>query len=89
MKKNILNFVAFVVFILTATLIFIQDLLPHVGVNIEGVFLLILEIIKDILLFLIIGISAYKFVQTKKKGWKIFFVIMLLIFVVGIVLRIV
>lgn len=89
MKKNFLNFASFLVFTLAAILIFIKDLLPHVGVSIGGSFFTALEVIKDVLLFLIIGISAFRFIQTKKKGWKIFFIVMLAIFIGGIILRIV
>ena len=89
MKKNLLNFAAFIILNLTAVLIFIKDLLPHISVNISGTFFVVLEIVKDVLLFLIISILAYKFVQTKKKGLRIFFVVMLIIFIVGLVLRLV
>ena len=89
MKKNLLSFLSFITFVLVSLLIFITVLLPRIGVNVTGSLFNIIETIKDILLFIIIGISAYSFVATKKSGWKIFFVVMLVIFVVGIVLRLV
>jgi len=89
MKKNILNFLSFLTFALVAVLIFVKDLLPHVGITVTGSLFSIFETIKDVLFLLIIGIMAYKFVSTKSKVWKIIFIVMLIIFIVGLVLRLV
>ncbi len=85
-NKNILNLFSFIALIIVAVLIVINNLLPIVGVNITGAFFSILNTIKEVLILIVVGISAYNFVAGKSKTYKIIYWIAIGLFIAGIIL---
>ncbi len=83
---NFLNFLCFVVLVLSAVLIFVCKLLPIVGLEVGGSLINILETVRDCLILLFIALSALNFVKGKGKVTKIIFAISICIFIAGIVL---
>lgn len=88
-NRSIFYFFSFIVLVIAAILIFVNKLLPVVGVNASGPLFTILDTIQNIFVLLVIGFFAYYFVSGKKKAWKIVYWISLALFIVGIVLGIV
>lgn len=88
-NKNIFNLFSFIVLVIAAVLIFVNKLLPVIGINAGGPLFAILDTIKDVLILIVIGLLAYNFAKGKKKGWKITYWVSLGLFVAGIVLGVV
>lgn len=84
--KNVLSFLSFFALLIVAILIFVNKLLPIVGINVGGSLLDILSTIKEVFILIVVGISAYSFVANKNKTWKIVFWVAILLFVAGVVL---
>ena len=87
-NKTILNLFSFVALIIVAALVVVNNLLPILGVNMGGVVFVILEIIKDLLILVVIGFSAYDYISSKTEGYVITFWVAVAVFVVGIILGI-
>ncbi len=89
-KKSFINLLAYCSLIIVALLMFVDRLLPVVGVTISGgwlgIFFNILRTISNLFTVIILGISAYKFTEDSKKWVKILFWIAVLVFVVATVL---
>lgn len=85
-NKNILNLFSFSALIIVAILVVINNLLPIIGVEIKGSLMGVLSTIKDVLILLVVGLSAYAFVEGKTKAWKITFWVSVAVFAVGIIL---
>lgn len=85
-NKNILNLFSFSALIIVAILVVINNLLPIIGVEIKGSLMGVLSTIKDVLILLVVGLSAYAFVEGKTKSWKITFWVSVAVFAVGIIL---
>ncbi len=86
-RNNVFDFLSYIVLVIAALLIFINKLLPLVGLNISGATIHVLETIKEVFILLVIGFSAYNFVAHKRnKAWKVIFIIAMVIFIAGIVL---
>lgn len=85
-NKNIFNFFSFIVLVIVALLILVNNLLPLIGVEIKGAFFGVLTTIKEVFILIVVGFSAYWFVASKKKAWKIIYWIAIALFVTGIVL---
>ena len=85
-EKNVLSFLSFFALLIVAILIFVNKLLPIVGINVGGSLLDILSTIKEVFILIVVGISAYSFVANKNKTWKIVFWVAILLFVAGVVL---
>ena len=85
-NKSIFYFFSFIVLIIAAILIAVNNLLPIIGVNVSGPLFSVLSTIKEIFILIVIGFSAYYFVVGKKKVWKIIYWIAIALFIVGIVL---
>lgn len=88
-RKNngIFNLFSYIVLIVASILIFVNNLLPAVGITMGGVVFNILETLKDVLILIMIGIMSYNFILGKGKVAKIFYWVAIVIFVVGVVLR--
>ena len=65
MKKGALNFIAFFSLFIVAVLVLINNILPLIGVSITGMFVNVLETIKDI--FFIINRSRILYVFYRLK----------------------
>ena len=87
MKKSTLSFIAFVALFIVALLVLVNNILPLIGVSIGGMLFVILETVKDIFFIILVGFSAYGFVASKTKSWKIVFIVIFVIYLVGIILR--
>lgn len=85
-KKGWMNLFSFIVLIIAALLIIIRRLLPVIGVDVTGSFFTALDTIKDLLLLIVIGVTAYAFVRPLKKGWKIVYAVAIVVFAIGIIL---
>ena len=85
-EKNVLSFLSFFALLIVAILIFVNKLLPIVGINVGGSLFDILSTIKEVFILIVVGISAYSFVANKNKTWKIVFWVAILLFVAGVVL---
>ena len=85
-NKNILDLLSFFALVIVAILIVVNNLLPIVGVEIKGVVFSVLNTIKEVFILIVVGLSAYNFVADKTKGWKITYLVAMILFVAGIVL---
>ncbi len=90
-NKNFINFLAFLAICIVAMILFVENLLPVVGVEIaEGkwlwYFINALKTVNNIFTAIILGISAYKFAADRPKWVKIIFWVVVAIFVVATVL---
>lgn len=87
MKKNALNFIAFISLFIVAILVLINNILPILGITIGGILIKVLEIVKDVFFIILIGVTAYRFVSNKAKAWKIIYFIIFTIYIVGSILH--
>ncbi len=86
-NKNFLNVLSYVALILIALLLAITNLLPVIGVNISGPLVNALKTVQNVLILIIIGVSAYNYAFSQGAKWiKVLFWISIVIFVVGTVL---
>lgn len=85
-NKSILNLFCFIALIIIAVLVLINNLLPIIGVNISGSFFSLLNTIKEIMILIVISLSAYNFVAGKTKAWRIIYWIAIALFIAGIIL---
>ena len=85
-NKNLLNLLAFVALVIIATLLFVQHLLPIIGVTIGGPLFGVLSTIQNILILIVVGVSAYNFAANNRPWIRILFWISVIIYIVGTVL---
>lgn len=85
-NDNIVNFAAFFALAIIALLIVIENFFPVIGINITGTFVNVLRTLQSVLMLLTLGISGYNFVRGKKKGWKIAYLVIIVIFIAAVVL---
>ena len=85
--KKVMNFLSFASLIIVAILIFIEQLLPMVGVIVHGRLFQVLATIKDVFVIIVIGVSAYRFVIGKGKVLNILFWIAVALFITAVILR--
>ena len=85
-SKKTLNLFSLIALIIVAVLIVVNNLLPIIGITISGILPIILNTVKDFLILLVVGISAYDYVAKKSQGWQITYWVSVIVFIVGIVL---
>jgi hypothetical protein len=85
-NKNKLNTLSYVALVLLAVLLFVSKLLPMVGVMIDGTFINILDTVKNILVLIVIGVSAYNFTINRAKWVTMLYWTAVLVFAVGTLL---
>ena len=85
-RRDFIRLCCYITLILAALLIFIDNLLPVVGVEVSGRLFDVLRLIKDIALLLGIVFGAYSFARAHGKAWVIIFIIAVVIYVAGAVL---
>lgn len=85
-NKNMMQTIAFFALIILSTLLLVKFFLPIIGINISGVFVLVLETIQNVLVLVLIGVLAYRFSKDGKKWVKIVYWCALAVYVVAIVL---
>ena len=72
-RQDFINLCFMIALFLAALLIFINNVLPLIGVNISGALMGALNLIKDIALLLGIAFGAWKFVRYRGKTWVILY----------------
>lgn len=85
-NKNLINSLAFFALAILALLIVVNNLLPILGITIKGVIFSLLATIKDLLILIILGLTAYSFVENKSKNYLIAYWVFVGIFVLGMLL---
>lgn len=89
-NKNLINVVAYVALVIVALLMFVDRLLPVVGVSITGgwllVFFNVLRTISNLLTIIILGIAGYRFAANGKKWIKVLYWLSVAVFVVATIL---
>ena len=89
-NKNLINIVAYVALVIVALLMFVDRLLPVVGVSITGgwllVFFNVLRTISNLLTIIILGIAGYRFAANGKKWIKVLYWLCVAVFVVATIL---
>lgn len=94
-KRDLTKFCAFwclaiaaVLFVVTAVLNLINKL-ADISSGTLSACISICDIIAKVALLIAIGIPAYGYVRGKKRGWKIFFWIALIIYALGVVFSVI
>lgn len=85
-KSDLIKLCCFVTLILAAILIFINNLLPLIKVEVSGGFLNVLVLIKDIALLLGIFFGAFAFARARGKTWVIVFWVAVAFYVLSAIL---
>ena len=78
---DFINLCCFIALGLAALLIFINNVLPLIGVNMSGTLIGVLALIKDIALLLGIAFGAYRFARAHGKTWVIIYWIAIALYV--------
>lgn len=85
-KADFIRICCYVALILAAVLIFINNFLTLIEINVSGTFIDILVLIKDVALLLGIVFGAYSFARAHGKVWTILFWIALALYIVSAIL---
>ena len=80
MNKNFLSGLSYVALIIAGLLMLISGILPHIGLEIDGTIIGVLNLIKNLLVLIVIGTIAYDFTAGKKKWVKIMYWIAVFVF---------
>ena len=72
-RRDFIKLCCFVTLLLAAVLIFVDNLLPLIGVEVGGSLIGILRLVKDIALLLGIVFGAFSFARAHGKTWVIIF----------------
>lgn len=83
--KGILKTLSYVSLIIIALLVVITNLLPRIGLNINGPIVNLLSTVKDLFVLAVIGITAFDFTHGKENWVRILYWVAVAIFVVGII----
>ena len=85
-KNDFIKICCYVALILAALLIFINNFLPLIGIEVKGPFFAVLGLIKDIALLLGIVFGAFAFARSQGKTWVIIFWIALVLYVASVIM---
>ena len=85
-NQDLLNTLSYVALVIIALLLVVRNLLPIVGVNIDGPLFSILDTVQNIFILIVIGICAYNFASGKAKWVNILFWVAVVIFIVATIL---
>ncbi len=85
-KNDFIRICSFIFLCLAALLIFVDNILPLVGIEVTGTIFNVLRLIKDIALLFGIAFGAYSFAKGAGKTWVIIYWIALCIYIAGAVL---
>lgn len=86
-RADFIKICCFVTLLLAAVLLFIDRLLPLVGVEVSGPLFGALRLVKDIALLLGIIFGAWSFARRHGKAWIIIFWIAVAIYVAGAIMN--
>lgn len=84
-RNNFVSFCAFFALLLAALLIFVNNVLPLIGLEIGGKVINVLGLVKDVALLLGIAFAAFSFAYAHGKGWRITYWIALIIYLASAV----
>jgi len=84
-NTNILSMLSYVAMIILALLLLISNVLPMIGLNIGGAFINALNTIQNVLVLIVVGVSAYNFVQGRAKWVNVLYWVAVIVFIVGTV----
>lgn len=85
-KRDFIKLCCFITLLLAAILIFVDNLLPLIGVDVSGTLFNVLRLIKDIALLLGIVFGAFSFARAHGKTWVIIFWIAVILYVASAIL---
>ncbi len=85
-EKKALNLISYVALIIIAFLLLITQILPMVGLNVDGSLVNLLSTVQNVLVLIVIGINAYSFASNNKKWVNILFWVAVIVFIVATVL---
>ena len=85
-NKGILNLLAYIALVVIGLLVVLQNFLPIIHINITGGLVNLLETVKNVLVLIVIGCTAYNFTAGRKQWVKILFWVAVAIFVIGTIL---
>ena len=81
MNKNFLSGLSYVALIIAGLLMLISGILPHLGLNIDGAIIGVLNLIKNLFILIVIGTVAYDFTLKKKKWVKVLYWVAVFVFI--------
>ncbi len=84
-RADFISLCCIVALFLAALLIFINNVLPLIGLDINGKLINALNLIKDIALLLGIAFGAWKFVRGRGKAWRILYIVAVVLYVASAV----
>ena len=84
-KKNIGNLLSFVALVILALLLTVSNILPLIGINLDGSLFGLLGLIKDLAVLIVIGLGAYYFTRGNKV-LNIIFWVAIIIYVACVIL---
>ena len=85
-KRDFIKLCCYVTLILAAVLIFVNNLLPLIKINVSGTFFDVLELIKDIALLLGIVFGAWSFARAHGKTWVIIFWVAVVLYIASAIM---
>lgn len=85
-RRDFIKICCYVTLILAAVLIFVDNLLPLIGISVEGPLFGALRLIKDIALLLGIVFGAFSFARAHGKVWVIIFWIAVALYVASAIM---
>ncbi len=85
-RADLVRICSYVALVLAAVLIFINNLLPLIGISISGQFFNILGLIKDIALLIGISFGAFAFARAHGKTWLIIFWIAFVLYIASAIM---
>ncbi len=86
-EVKVFNLFSYIVLIAVALLIVTREILPKIGLKVDGPLIDVLETIKDVLILIMVAIMSYNFIKGKGKAVVIIYWIAIVVFVAGMVLR--
>ena len=88
-RNDFVRLCSYFALVLAALLIFVNNVLPAIGLEIGGKIFGVLSLIKDIALLLGIAFAAFSFAYAHGKGWKITYWIALVLYLASAVFGII
>ena len=85
-RRDFIRVCCYVTLILAAVLIFVDNLLPLIQIDVSGTFFNVLRLIKDIALLLGIVFGAFYFARAHGKVWMIVFWVAVALYVTSAIL---
>ncbi|MBR2616646.1 MAG: hypothetical protein IKC56_00210 [Clostridia bacterium] len=84
-KNDFVKFCSFWALVIAALIIFINNVLPKIGITITGKVVNVLGLVSNIALLLGIAFGAYAYADNKGSGWRIAFWVATILFLASAV----